>query len=154
MNVTLSTGSTSMAICVLRKASALQPSHIERRIRERAQTGRDFLLVRRCSDGGWNHGSSRALGYEAESYAETTGVALLGLTGVPHSTVDPSLRRAAAELPECRSAQGQAWLRLALLSHAWRIPAGGQARARRDVTDTALDILARAAEGGTNVFTA
>ncbi len=156
---------TAMAIRALERTRTLQPPHIGRRIHERVQLGRDFLMARRCLDGGWNYGSSRPLGYEAESYPETTGAALLGLTGVPRAALERSLRRAAGELPDCRSVQGRAWLRLALASHAYPVPAGGneggneggitrdRAAPGRDITDTALHVLARAAEDGRNVFT-
>jgi hypothetical protein len=144
---------TGVAIRALEKTQALQPSRVERQIRERVQAGRDFLMARRCLDGGWNHGSSRPLGFDAESYPETTGVALMGLTGVPRAALSRSLDRAAGAFAECRSAQGRAWLRLALASHAHSVPSGGSETASRDITDAALDVIARAAERGRNVFT-
>lgn len=144
---------TGIAIRALEKTRALQPADIARHAGERIQLGRDFLLARRCLDGGWNHGSSRPLGHEAESYPETTGVALLGLTGVPHPVLERSLQRAAVEYMECRSAQGRAWLRLALVSHGQPVPASGKEPPSRDVTDTALDILSGSAVYGRNLFT-
>ena len=143
---------TGMAIRALERVRALQPPNIDRRIGERTQSGRDFLLARRCLDGGWNHGSSRPLGYEAESYPETTGVALLGLTGVLRTALEQSLKRAAGEFSECRSAQGRGWLRLALASHGQGVPVGGNEPASRDITDAALDVIAREAERGKKVF--
>jgi hypothetical protein len=145
---------TAMAIRALEKTRASQPSHMDRGIRERVELGRNFLMARRCLDGGWNHGSSRPLGYEAESYAETTGVALLGLTGVPREALVPSLRRAEAEFTASRSAQGRAWLRLALVTHGHGIPPGGTEPAGRDVTDVAVNAIAQAAQQGRNVFLA
>jgi hypothetical protein len=145
---------TAMAIRALEKMRASQPSHMHRRIRERVESGRDFLMARRCLDGGWNHGSSRPLGYEAESYAETTGVALLGLTGVPRAALEPSLRRAEVEFAASRSAQGRAWLRLALVTHGHCIAVGGGEPPGRDVTDVALNAIAQAAQQGRNVFIA
>jgi len=145
---------TAMAIGALEKTRASQPSHMDRRIRERVELGRDFLMARRCLDGGWNHGSSRPLGHEAESYAETTGVALLGLTGVPREALEPSLRRAEVEFAASRSAQGRAWLRLALATHGRGIASGGSEPAGRDVTDVALNAIAQAARRGRNVFLA
>jgi len=145
---------TAMAVRALEKTRASQPSHMDRRIRERVESGRDFLMARRCLDGGWNHGSSRPLGYEAESYAETTGVALLGLTGVPRAALEPSLRRAEVEFAASRSAQGRAWLRLALVTHGHGIAVGGAEPAGRDVTDVALNAIAQAAQRGRNVFIA
>jgi hypothetical protein len=149
---------TGMAIRALEQARALQPLHIARRIGERVNAGRDFLLARRCLDGGWNHGSSRALGYEAESYPETTGVALLGLTDLTGASSDltlaPSLRRAAGQFAQCRSAQGRAWLRLALVFHARSVPDDGNEPVDHDITEAALVVLARAAERGSNMFLA
>jgi hypothetical protein len=145
---------TAMAIRALETTRASQPAHMDRRIRERVESGRDFLMARRCLDGGWNHGSSRPLGYEAESYPETTGVALLGLTGVPREALEPSLRRAEVEFAASRSAQGRAWLRLALVTHGRGTPAGGSEPPGRDVTDVALHAIAQAAQQGRNVFLA
>ena len=145
---------TALAIGALEKTRFSQPSHMDRRIRERLELGRDFLMARRCLDGGWNHGASRALGYEAESYAETTGVALLGLTGVPRRALERSLRRAELEFAASRSAQGRAWLRLALVTHGRGIAEGGGEPAGRDVTDVALHAIAQAAQQGRNVFLA
>jgi hypothetical protein len=81
-------------------------------------------------------------------------VALLGLTGVPREALEPSLRRAEAEFAVSRSAQGRAWLRLALATHGRGVPAGGNEPAGRDVTDVALNAIAQAAQQGRNVFLA
>ncbi len=70
---------TSLSIVALQKTARQAPSS---EIAARIESGRKFLLSRTCRDGGWNHGSSRALGYQAVSYPETTGIALLALHGV------------------------------------------------------------------------
>ncbi len=71
-----------------------------------------------CADGGWNHGSNRALGRDGDSYPETTGIALVALHAVPPS---PQLERAKAaarrHLASCRTAEGVAWLRMGLAAH-------------------------------------
>ncbi len=114
-------------------------------VRQRTEAGREFLLARRCQDGGWNHGASRALGYEAGSYPETTGQALLVLRGVAAPRLGPSPRAAEESHRRCRSAEGLAWLRLALLAHG-RTPGGfPQAVRCRTVVEAALWVLAEAA---------
>lgn len=84
------------------------------RVQRRIEEGRAFLLVRRCRDGGWNHGSTHALGYDSDSYPETTGMAVLAL----HGSRDPSMKIgiAAAErhLASSKSLEATGWLTLAL----------------------------------------
>jgi hypothetical protein len=76
------------------------------------------------------------------------------LTGVPREALEPSLRRAEVEFAASRSAQGRAWLRLALATHGRGIASGGSEPAGRDVTDVALNANAQAARRGRNVFLA
>jgi hypothetical protein len=92
------------------------------------------------------------LGYDAESYPETTGVALLGLTGTPAAALERSLKLAAGEFTACRSAQGRAWLRIGLAAHSQPVPTGGEEPVSRTVTDAALAVLAHAAEQGKGPF--
>lgn len=78
---------------------------------------RRFLLSRRCLDGGWNHGGSSFRSENARSYPETTALALLALGGS-----DPNELRRVIELgrqfaSEPGSAEGAAWLKLALTKH-------------------------------------
>ncbi len=105
---------TALAILALEKAGGLKPAAA---IRARLESGRSFLLSRMCQDGGWNHGATRALGYEANSYAETTGLALLALHAVSADKLQRSLSCAERHLKQCRSAEGLSWLRLGLLVH-------------------------------------
>ena len=58
---------------------------------------------------------SRALGYDGNSYPETTGAALLALAGA--ANLDKSLAAAERHWRECRSAEGAAWLKLGLLAN-------------------------------------
>ena len=136
---------TALAMLALRKASRAGHAGLEARI----QSGRDYLLGHRCADGGWNHGSSRALGYEGNSYPETTGTALLSLAGV--AKVDGSLATAQRQFKDCRSAEGVNWLRMALMAHG-RTMAGKPECALRNVRDQALQLLADQAEQGRNAF--
>ena len=105
-------------------------------------------MARRCADGGWNHGSSRALGYEGQSYPETTGAALLALRGV--SNLEKSIAAAERHWRECRSAESAAWLKLGLLAQAAKRKVGLPQTKPRNVRDTALCVLADRAEQGSN----
>ena len=122
---------TALAILALRQSAPGQP---------RIQAGCDFLRSRRCRDGGWNHGSNGALGYDAVSYPETTGQALLALA--PARDLEPSVAIAEHHLRATRSANAAAWLRLALRAHG-REPGLWPAEVRpRNVCDLALSLLA------------
>jgi hypothetical protein len=144
------TAPTAFTILALNKAGMRAPADgLEARLRR----GRQFLWSRMCRDGGWNHGSTRALGYDAGSYPETTGLALLALAGEQSSRLPAALAAAERHLASCQSSSGVSWLRLGLLAHAR--PAG-QARANdlawRGVMDAALWLLADRAAKGDNAL--
>ena len=106
---------TALALMALAKAAR---SFSDPRLKTRLESGTNFLWSRVCRDGGWNHGSSNALGYESGSYPETTGVALLALRGRPAPKLAAALAAGETHYRACRSAEGQAWLRLGLLAHS------------------------------------
>jgi len=141
---------TSLGILALRKCYARQPST---RLRERIETAQRFLFDRRCADGGWNYGSKHAVGYDLDSYPETTGQALLALAGTDPGKLKDSFNLAQRFLREHRSSGGAAWLRLGLLAHQ-QLPAGAPIFTMpcRTLPDTALTVIAQAAEQGYNVF--
>ena len=141
---------TCLGILALRKCYWRRPSTD---LRERIDIAQAFLLSRRCADGGWNHGSARALGYDVGSYPETTGQALLALAGTNPAKLETSFRQAQRFLREQRSSAGAAWLRLGLLAHQ-QLPAAAPLFTMpcRTVPDTALTVIASAAEQGYNVF--
>jgi len=141
---------TCLGILALKKCYWRRPSS---RLRERIEKAQAFLLSRRCADGGWNHGSARSLGYNSDSYPETTGQALLALAGTDAGKLQDSFRLAQRFLREQRSAAGAAWLRLGLLAHQ-QLPADIPLATMpcRTLPDTALTLLAAAAEQGCNVF--
>ncbi len=111
---------------------------------DRIASAKQFLYARQCADGGWNHGSNRALGRDGASYPETTGIALLALHRDKSSQ---SLQRAKTaahrHLAACRSAEGIAWLRMGLAAHGEQATAPVMP-ARRTITDEALTALANA----------
>lgn len=115
---------------------------------ERVRAGHGYLLSRMCADGGWNHGSSQALGRDGDSYPETTGIALLALRAagsVPANRAQLGRARAAARrhLATCRTAEGIAWLRMGLAAHGENVQSAFQPVCRTN-TDDALMVLAAA----------
>ena len=117
-------------------------------VRERIDAGREFLLKHMCADGGWNHGSNQALGRDGESYPETTGVALLALHGLnksgsPNTQIERAKAAARTHLRACRTAEGIAWLSMALAVHGEKVQREFEP-VRRTSMDYALMALASA----------
>ena len=129
---------------------ALEKAALRHRIpgsQDRIRQGREFLLARICQDGGWNYGSTQALGFSASSYPDTTGMALLALHDDASPAVGAAVSKAAEQWPRCRSAQTVCWLRMGLEAHGVRPPnAGSCSLDDATVLDRALVILARAPE--------
>jgi len=140
---------TSLSILALEK---IEHRHPDRRIRSRIDQGRRFLLSRVCEDGGWNHGSNRALGFQAVSYPETTGIALLALHGADPAGLAKSVAKAEEHFRNCRSLEGLSWLQLGLMAQGRPAPAVPADIRTRTLLDTALAILAGRAREGRNVF--
>jgi Prenyltransferase and squalene oxidase repeat len=105
---------TSLAILALRQA-ARQGSWPG--LAERLEAGKQYLLTHACRDGGWNYGAPEALGYAAQPYPETTGIALTALAGVKSPKVDRAVDMALQFLKDCRSADALNWLHLGLAAH-------------------------------------
>lgn len=122
---------TAMSIIALRRAGAgPDPAAIE------------YLWQRQCADGGWNHGSSHALGYEAPSYAETTGLALVALTGTGGPRLDRAIEAASRHADTPLTTEGASWLRIALHLHGCNPGAVNFAAPPRTTIDRALTLLA------------
>ena len=139
---------TSVSMLAVRRALTDKPS--DSRFRDRFDSGSKFLIARRCTDGGWNHGSSRALGHDLPSYPESTGQALLALRGIEWKGLETSLGCAEKFLDRAASVEAVAWLRLGLLAH-------GRATTRsfppaHTPVDVALQLIVDAAERGMNPF--
>jgi squalene cyclase len=123
------------------------------RAQSRCRSGRAFLLSRMCSDGGWNHGSFRALGYDLGSYPETTGLALLALHSEHSTALKRSLSEGERQLSHLQSREAGCWLQLGLLAHGKPAPSKlADLRPPRSVTEVALTLVADAAANGNNIF--
>jgi len=144
-------GPTSLAILALDKEYRRKPSS---KIRARIDQGRTFLLRRMCIEGGWNHGSVRALGYESRPYPETTGMGLAALRGISGRRLPQTIGVAQRFLTDCRSADACNWLRVGLLVHG-QLPAGYCPPAQiayRTLMETSLDLIVAEAQKGRDCF--
>jgi len=142
---------TTIAILALAKENRRKPDHA---LQQRIETARGFLLDHRCPDGGWNHGSIKALGVDAPSYPETTGTALLAVAGMDAATIAPSIKRAEAWWLECPSSAAASWLMLGLRANGRAKSAPPEALKPRTIPDTALRIIADSGNRGLEVFIA
>jgi len=141
---------TALSVLALRKTAKYDP---DREIRDRMQRGQEFLMSRRCADGGWNHGSSRALGYDGPSYPETTGLALAALKGLPESRLIEGIQRAEQHLRSSPSLEAVSWLQLGLLSHQRKPPQPALSAQRLLGTqEVALATIAQNALRGSNIL--
>jgi hypothetical protein len=138
---------TALTFLALQKLTAGSDPQIEKRLAE----GRSFLLARRCRDGGWNHGSTKALGYDSDSYPETTGVALLALHGTNPTDLGNAIEVAERHLGESRSLEATSWLTLGLLAHG-RSPAPASVMPHHGTVAIALAAITEAARHGRNLF--
>jgi hypothetical protein len=140
-------GPTSIAILALTAESRRMPSS---EISQRVAEGRQFLLTRACHSGGWNHGATDALGYAADAYPETTGMALAALRGVDAPAVRRGVGLAKRFLADARSADALNWLTLGLMAQAempadFTLPDGVECRT---LPETSLALLIGEARKG------
>jgi len=114
------------------------------KLRERVELGKEFLFSRMCADGGWNHGSNKALGRDGDSYPETTGIALAALhRGPVPAQIERAKTAARRHLATCRTAEGNAWLRMGLSAHGESVHSQSEP-APRTTIDAALIAIASA----------
>jgi hypothetical protein len=139
---------TALSVLALKKLSR---QNTDPDLSNRIAQGQSFLLARRCRDGGWNHGSTKSLGYDSDSYPETTGVALLALHGSDGPEIARAVTRAEEHLAACKSHQAASWLRLGLLAHG-HDPKAPPLTRRGQTLEIALGALADAAQQGRNLF--
>ncbi len=109
---------TALSLVALRHE---QKSNASADVARRIQGGVEYLLAHACKDGGWNHGATHALGYEAGAYPETTGVALLALRGEKAPEIDRGIAIAERFFQQPNPA-GAAWLRIGLLAQGCPAP--------------------------------
>jgi len=141
---------TALSMLALHKARQILDSP---RIRARLDMGAAYLLTHVCSDGGWNHGAARALDYDARSYPETTGVALLALSGKDAPAIRKACQYSRARLSGCGTSEAESWLRLGLLAHGGLPPnPPPPRRTPRNIQSAALALLSAAAVEGHNPF--
>ena len=140
---------TAMAVLTFLRASSQLN---EKALQELGRKGEDYILSRRCRDGGWNHGGSRYLSEDAFSYPEMTGVALLALEHVDADQLHYPLKRAAAFLQSPNSSEGSSWLQMALVKHQEPITACATSLPCRNTRDIALRLLALSASSPRNIL--
>jgi hypothetical protein len=140
---------TSLTVLTLAKIAGRYP---DQRIRERIDRAHGFLFAHMCEDGGWNHGSTSALGFQAVSYPETTGIALLALHGADPGRLAKSVAKAEEHFRNCRSLEGLSWLQLGLMAQGRPAPVIPEDIRPRTLLDKAIGILAARARDGRNLF--
>jgi hypothetical protein len=112
----------------------------------------EYLLSRRCSDGGWNHGGSQQRSEASPSYAETTGLALLSLAHCSSPTLEPTLRFAEGFLRNPDSTEGLSWLLMGLAAHGRNMEVPLWMIRPKTTRDLALHLLALQTLRGRNPF--
>jgi hypothetical protein len=118
------------------------------RIQEFIEASRNYLLSRRCKDGGWNHGGSRYRSENSRSYPEMTGLALLAFPPNPGQWLAKSLARAQEHLAAPESMQGLCWLQVGLAYHNVAIADVSDSLPCRTNEDVWLRLLALRAKRG------
>jgi len=119
-------------------------------IRYRRDIATRMLLDRRCEDAGWNYGNRKVLGEVLPSYPETTGIALLGLSG-SGANLEASLKRARLHLDSAKGDYGRALLSLALLVHGESVdyaPTHEEVHPSKNIMLAGLELLAGKAKKG------
>jgi hypothetical protein len=130
---------TAHTLVALKKvAGQYRGAEVQRRIRD----GEDLLISRRCTDGGWNYGTPNMLYVDLPSFPETTGLALLGLSGRNERKYAGAMELAQRFRAETKSSLGKAWLQIALRCHGRNVAAPAEnAWCAGDVMLAALEAL-------------
>jgi hypothetical protein len=117
------------------------PSRYQR-MRNAITQAQQYILSRKCVDGGWNHGGSSFRSENAESYPEMTGMALLALKGVSPAQLEPPLKRAEIFVSRSQSAEAASWLQMALMCHGRSPQLSSSVGPCRSLRDVCLRLLA------------
>jgi hypothetical protein len=141
---------TSLSVVALQQAGQIwKTSQFLATVRQ----SQAYLLSRRCSDGGWNHGGSNTRSESAGSYPETTGIALIALSSLPPDQVSAPVAVGQALLTNPESLEGLSWLQMGLLANRKVAPDPVSCRLQpRNSRDAALRLLALAAREGRPSF--
>jgi hypothetical protein len=145
---------TAFSILALSCWSAHSPNSNLSLAVHRAQ---NYLLSRRCADGGWNHGGSLQRSETAPSYPETTGLALLALANNSSPSLEPAIRLAESQLQHPASTEGLCWLLMGLAAHGqkreappWSAPSSSNPA--KTTQEIALQLITLQALRGPNPF--
>ncbi|MGI8961051.1 MAG: prenyltransferase/squalene oxidase repeat-containing protein [Bryobacteraceae bacterium] len=136
-------------ISVLALSEAVRRKSDEK-LRARINRGKQYILSRRCDDGGWNHGGTSFRSQNAESYPEMTGIALLALHDTPASDLSVSIARAEHFLLSPTSIEALSWLQMGLLVHGRDRLSVRTDLPCRTTRDTCLRLLALTAHSSNN----
>jgi hypothetical protein len=141
---------TSLSVVALEEAGRIwKTSQFSATVRQ----SQEYLLSRRCPDGGWNHGGSNTRSESAGSYPETTGVALMALSSAPPEQLTAPLALGEALLKNPESLEGLSWLQMGLLANRKIAPDPTSIRLQpRNAREAALRMLALAAREGRPTF--
>lgn len=138
---------TAMSILAL---SAFVHTDPQEKLASHIQNAQQYLLSRRCRDGGWNHGGSPYRSENANSYPETTGLALLALYHQPALELNVSLNCARSLLRCPGSIEALSSLQLGLMRHGIDVVDIKTALECRTTRDVSLRLLALTARSETN----
>jgi hypothetical protein len=136
---------TAMSILALSQAS--QVLNLPQ-LSSLAAQSQAYLLSRRCVDGGWNHGGTNTRSEEANSYPETTGIALLALSSLPPAQLADPLRFGQQLLSSPESLEGLSWLQMGMAANRQETPDPATIGPPRTSRDAALRLLALAVRAG------
>lgn len=140
--------SVTSVLALSRVAYATSPG--SQALRDAIRRAQQYILSRKCRDGGWNHGGSFFRSEDAESYPEMTGMALLALKGIPPPQLEAPLKLVEHFLSHVQSLEAVCWLQLALICHGRSVPTPLDVLPCRTNRDLCLRLLALAGRSSDN----